>query len=131
MTLAQGDLARRYQYWYIMKMNYEVKLLEPAVDFILSQEIKMQAKIQRTIGLLEEFGNGLREPHAKKIHGVEGLYELRVKLATNICRLFFFQYKGKVYVVTSGFVKKEDKTDPREIGKAVKLMNEVLQGESR
>ena len=40
-----------------MKMNYEVKLLEPAVDFILSQEIKMQAKIQRTIGLLEEFGN--------------------------------------------------------------------------
>ena len=114
-----------------MKMSYEVKLLESAVDFILSQEIKMQAKIQRTIGLLEEFGNGLREPHVKKIHGVEGLYELRIKLATNICRLFFFQYKGKVFVITSGFVKKEDKTNPREIDKAVKLMNEVLQGESK
>ncbi len=110
-------------------MNYDVQLLAPAVEFILSQDFKMQAKIQRTIGLLEEFGNTLREPHVKKIQGVEGLYELRVKLATNICRLFFFQYKGRVYVVTSGFVKKEDKTNPREIDRATKLMKQVLQGD--
>ena len=110
-------------------MKYEVKLMEPAVEFILSQNDKMQAKIQRTINLLEEFGPHLQEPHSKKIKGQEKLYELRVKVATNICRLFYFPNKGKMYIVASGFVKKEDKTNPREIDKAVKLMEKYLRGE--
>jgi phage-related protein len=106
-------------------MANEVKLLEEALSFLDKQPQKMQAKILRGIFLLEEFGSQLREPHVKKIKGVEGLFELRVKLATNICRLFFFHLDGQVYVVTSGFVKKENKTNPREIAKAVKLMNQV------
>lgn len=103
-------------------MKNEVRLLDPAVNFILAQNVKMQAKIQRTLGLLEEFGHDLREPHVKKIHGIDGLYELRVKLATDICRLFYFHFKGKIFVVTSGYVKKEQKTNPREISRAYKLM---------
>lgn len=109
-------------------MKFEVKLMEQAVDFILSQNDKMQAKIQRTIGLLEEFGNQLHEPHSKKIRGHDHLFELRVKLATNICRLFYFHHKGKIFIVTSGFIKKEDKTNPREIDKAIKLMDSFLRG---
>lgn len=110
-------------------MKYEVQLMDPATEFIISQNEKMQAKIQRTISLLEEFGPSLHEPHSKKIKGQDKLFELRVKVATNICRLFYFPYNGKMYVATSGFVKKEDKTNPREIDKAVRLMNMFLRGE--
>ena len=98
--------------------------LEDAVEFILSLPIKMQAKIQRTIGLLREFGYLLPEPHSKKIQGIEDLYELRVKLGSNICRLFYFYWKERIYVSTSGYVKKSKKTDKNQISRAVKLMKQ-------
>jgi phage-related protein len=112
-------------------MTYDVKLLEPAQLFIDAQELKMQAKIFRTISLLEEFGSNLREPHVKKIVGTNELFELRVQVASNICRLFFFHFKNKVYVITSGYVKKENKTNPREIARAIRLMIEVKEGDNR
>ena len=71
-------------------MEFEVELLGEAVDFILSLPVKMQAKVQKTIGLLKEFGYSLPEPHSKKIKSVDGLYELRIKLGNNICRFFLF-----------------------------------------
>ena len=86
----------------------------------------MQAKIQRTINLLKEFGYSLPEPHAKKIKGGNKIFELRIKQGSNICRLFYFYYQDNVYVVTSGFVKKDDKLNKNEIKKAVKLMNRFL-----
>jgi hypothetical protein len=60
-------------------MDYEVELLEEAVEFIISLSVKMQAKIQRAIELLKDFGYLLPEPHSKKIIGFKDLYELRVK----------------------------------------------------
>jgi hypothetical protein len=88
----------------------------------------MQAKIQRAIGLLEEFGYRLPEPHSKKVIGYEGLDELRVKVGTDICRLFYFHWHNKIYVVTSGYVKKKDKLDPKEIERAIKLKQKVTGG---
>lgn len=61
-------------------------------------------------------------PHAKALKGTDGLRELRIKLASDIVRLFYFHHKRKVYIVTSGFVKKADKTDPRELQRAIRLM---------
>ncbi len=52
----------------------------------------------------------------------EYLKELRVKVGTDICRLFYFHWKEKTYIITSGYIKKTDKTDPKEIEKALKLM---------
>ncbi len=106
-------------------MSYDVELLEEAVDFILSLPVKMQAKIQRTIDLLREFGYELPLPHSKKIKGREELYELRVKQGSNICRLFYFYWKDKVYIITSGYVKKTNKTDISQIEKAIKLKREI------
>ncbi len=60
-------------------MKFEVEILEDAADFIQSLPIKMQAKIQRTIGLLKEFGYSLPEPHSKKIKTADGIHELRIK----------------------------------------------------
>ena len=55
-------------------MRFKVELLEDATNFILLQPVKMQAKIQRTIGLLKEFGYELPEPHSKKIKGIDDLH---------------------------------------------------------
>ena len=40
---------------------------EPAKDFILSLDIKMQAKVMRTIQLLQNNGPQLREPYSKPL----------------------------------------------------------------
>lgn len=106
-------------------MGYKVEITEFASEFILSLDVKMQAKIQRSIALLEEFGYNLQEPHSKKIKGTENLYELRVKVASNICRLFYFFWNNKTYIVTSGYIKKQDKTDPKEIKRAIHIMNQI------
>ena len=108
-------------------MNFEVQLTEEVSKFILSLPVKLQAKIQRTILLLQEFGYTLPEPHSKKITGTEKLFELRVKQGSNICRLFYFHWKRKIYIITSGYIKKSDKTDKRQIEKALKIMIQILE----
>jgi phage-related protein len=86
----------------------------------------MMAKSYRTIKLLSEFGPALTLPHSRKIVGTEDLYELRIQVGTNICRLFYFYHKKELYVILSGFIKKENKTDPREIKKALKIRMEYV-----
>lgn len=110
-------------------MEYEVRLLEPANEFIDSLPGKMQAKVYHTIDMLKEFGYQLKEPWSKTLRNAEGMKELRVKPASNICRLFYFHHKDKLYVVTSGYTKKRDKTDKRETERALRLMHEVLREE--
>ena len=102
--------------------SYEVRLLDPAVEFLRKLPVKLRAKAFRGIELLQELGPDLPMPHAKALKGTAGLRELRVKFASDIVRLFYFHHRGKVYIVTSGFVKKADKTDQRELRRAVRLM---------
>ncbi|EQA36067.1 Gp49-like PF05973 family protein [Leptospira inadai serovar Lyme str. 10] len=107
-------------------MKFKVQLLEPAEDFLLKLENKLKAKAFRTIELLGEFGPELREPFSKKIQGYTGLFELRIKQGSNICRLFYFFEKGRVVIITSGFVKKDQKTDKAELTRAYKLMKTYI-----
>ncbi|QQG44480.1 MAG: hypothetical protein HYW86_01010 [Candidatus Roizmanbacteria bacterium] len=58
-----------------MKILWQIKYYQsqfgskPVEDFINSLEEKTQAKITRSLELLEEFGINLKYPHAKKISG--------------------------------------------------------------
>ena len=54
--------------------------------------------------------------------GTEGLYEARIKLASNIWRVFCFFDEGKLVVLLNGFQKKSQKTPKRELEKALSLM---------
>ena len=103
-------------------MAYEVRVLNPARDFIDTVETKMRARIYWVIELLCEMGPFLGAPYTKKISGQKGLYELRVQSGHTGCRLFYFHGKNTVYVITSGFMKKQQKTPKREIVRAVELM---------
>ncbi|MCG6154062.1 type II toxin-antitoxin system RelE/ParE family toxin [Leptospira bandrabouensis] len=105
-------------------MAYNIQLLESAEIFLVKLENKIKAKAFRTIELLKEFGPELREPFSKKITGFNGLFELRVKQGSNICRFFYFFEKDKIIIITSGFIKKDQKTDRDQLEKAKKLMNQ-------
>ncbi len=106
-------------------MKFNVKLTEEVIDYIESLPIKVQAKIHRTIDLLKDFGYSLTEPHSKKLKSIDHLKELRIIFGNDIYRLFYFHWKDKIYVITSGYTKKSDKTDPKEIEKAIRIMNDI------
>jgi phage-related protein len=91
---------------------------EPAKDFIISLNANMRMKAVYTLSILEEFGNTLREPYSKPVG--DGLFELRIKFASDITRLFYFFIVGNKIIVTNGFIKKTQKTPASEIEKARK-----------
>ena len=99
-------------------------------DFIEELSPKLRAKTLRTLDLLAEFGRHLGMPHCRKLTGHE-LWELRIRFATDICRLFYFFHRDRVYVVTSGYVKKRDRTSITEIRRAEMLKKEFLAEERR
>lgn len=107
-------------------MHFKVMVLPQAREFILSLTPKMRAKVYRGIDLLKLFGFRLAEPHAKTLKGAEGIKELRIKVATDICRLFYFHHNENLYVCTSGYTKKTDKTDEQEIQRALRIRNVFL-----
>jgi phage-related protein len=67
---------------------------KPVERFIDSLDIKMRAKAFGSLEILAEFGNALREPYSKRAGN--GLFELRIKFASDITRIFYFFYVGNV-----------------------------------
>lgn len=96
----------------------------PARDFLLSLDVKMRAKMSRTIVLLKQNGNKLREPESKSLG--DGIMELRAKVGSDISRVLYFFVVGKKVVLTNGFIKKSDKTPKAEIELAKKYRAEYL-----
>ncbi|MBE0616226.1 MAG: type II toxin-antitoxin system RelE/ParE family toxin [Burkholderiales bacterium] len=68
-------------------------------------------------------GPNLGEPHTKAFG--EGLFELRLKGAEGIARVFFCTLVGRRVVMLHSFIKKTDKTPPRERWIAEARMKEV------
>lgn len=89
---------------------------KPAQQFLDSLDTKMRAKALYSLAILEEFGNRLREPHSKALG--DGLFELRVKFAGDISRIFYFFVVDNKIILTSGFVKKTMKTPAEELTRA-------------
>jgi len=73
-------------------------------------------------------GPNLGEPHTKAFG--EGLFELRLKGAEGIARVFFCTLVGRRVVMLHSFIKKTDKTPPRERRIAETRMKEVRHANS-
>ena len=86
---------------------------EVVADFLDSLPLKHRAKAIWEIELLAVQGIGLTLPYAKHIDGE--LWELRIKFASDISRIFYFIPVQNKIVLLHGFVKKTDKTPPGEI----------------
>ncbi len=92
-------------------------------DFLVKQPKKVQDKIFKVIEAIETLER-VPSNYLKAISGTNGLYEARIKLASNIWRVFCFFDKGKLVILLNGFVKKTQKTPKKEIDKALRLMTE-------
>lgn len=86
---------------------------EPVVDFLDSLDDKMAAKLVGLMEVLEEKGTELRMPYSEYLD--DGIFELRCKQGSNITRVLYFFYIGKKIIATNGFVKKTQKTPPKEL----------------
>lgn len=85
---------------------------EPAKDFILSMNVKMRAKMLKTIELLSTNGNNLRKPYSE--HLEDGIFEVRAKVGSDISRVLYFFVVGRKIILTNGFIKKTQKTPKNE-----------------
>lgn len=112
---------RRFEVIFYEKRNGEV----PVEDFLLSLDVKMKAKLSGIIGILQEYGNQVREPYSKYLQ--DGIYEIRGKVGSDISRvLYFFYHNGRI-VLTNGFIKKSQKTPKEEIEKAKRYRKDYLE----
>ena len=97
---------------------------EPAKEFLLGLDTKMRAKMLRTISLLADNGPDLREPFSKPL--VDGIFELRAKVGSDISRVLYFFIVGRRVILTNGFIKKTQKTPAAEMERAKRYRAEFL-----
>jgi phage-related protein len=95
-------------------------------DFLGKQRQKVKEKIFWTFLLIEEV-QFIPQTYLKHIEGTDGLYEIRIQLASDIFRIFCFFDEGKIVVLANGFQKKTQKTPKQEIIKALKIKGEYYE----
>lgn len=76
---------------------------------------------------MEIFGPDLGMPHTRAMGN--GLFELRLKAAEGIARVFYCTLVGRRIVMLHHFIKKSEKTPRNELEKARRRMNEVKDAE--
>ena len=98
-------------------------------DFLLRQPKKVQDKIFKIIEAIETLER-VPSNYLKHIVGTSGLYEARIKLGSNIWRVFCFFDNNKLVILLNGFQKKTQKTPKNEIVLALSLMAKYYQEKS-
>ena len=94
-------------------------------DFFSELDEKTKKKILQVLSWIQSL-DIIPISIMKSIEGVKGLYEIRVEFNSNIYRIFCCFDKGKLIVLFNAFQKKTQKTPPKEIEKAKKMMEEYL-----
>jgi phage-related protein len=84
------------------------------------------ARFLRYAERMETFGPDLGMPHTRAMG--DGLFELRIKGAEGIARVFYCTMAKQRIVFLHHFVKKTDKTPSRELRIARERMKEVKNG---
>lgn len=94
-------------------------------DFFKKQSRKVQDKIIKVLDILETVER-VPVTYLRYIEGTNGLFEVRVQLGSDIFRIFCCFDGNRLVVLFSGFQKKTQKTPPKEIDRAVRIMNEYF-----
>ena len=107
--------------------TWSIDFYDGVEDDIIKMPPKIQARILRLLDLMEEHGANLGAPHTAPMG--DGLFEIRAKAKEGIGRAFFCYMKDKHVHILLAFVKKTQKTPPKELELAKKRMKEVSQHE--
>lgn len=105
-------------------MEFEIEYYSEEVESeILALPDTLAARYVVLTRRMTAIGANLGPPHTDSFG--EGLFELRLKGAEGIARVFFCTLIGRRIVMPHAFVKKTQKTPPREIEIARKRMKEI------
>jgi phage-related protein len=89
-------------------------------DFYDAQTEKVRLKIDFVLDLIQVLDK-IPEKFFKHMENTDGLYEIRIKVGSNIFRIFSFFDEGNLVIAINGFQKKTDKTPKNEIERALKI----------
>lgn len=115
---------------YEVEFYYDRHGKSEIVDYL--DELQLKSKTSKTdrinrekiltyIGALERFGTRIGKPYVKHIE--DEIWELR-PLGN---RIFFFHWKDNKFVLLHHFIKKTQKTPPKEISKAKRNLQDFLE----
>ena len=105
-------------------MNWKVTFYSQALEAeILRLPAGFLARFLRYAERMEVFGPDLGMPHTRAMGG--GLFELRLKTAEGIARVFYCTVVNRRIVMLHQFIKKSDKTPLKELEIARNRMKEV------
>jgi len=96
---------------------------ESVQEEILAMPVGFLARYMRYADRMEIYGPDLGMPHTRAMG--KGLFELRLKAPEGIARVFYCTVVAKKIVVLHQFIKKTDKTPPKELERARRRMKEV------
>ncbi len=107
-------------------MAREIKFYEKYfVEFYLSLDSSVQEKIEYVFKLIRTVDR-IPQKFIKHIESTDGLYEIRIKVGSDIYRVFCCFDEGKIVILFNGFQKKSQKTPKKEIDRALRLKNEYF-----
>ena len=92
-------------------------------EFFEKLDKKTQKKVFKVLEAVRVLDR-LPEQYFKHLKNTDALYEIRIKLGTNIYRVICFFDDGKLVVLLNGFQKKTQKTPKNEIELAERLKKE-------
>ncbi len=95
------------------------------IDFYLSLDSHVQEKIEYVLKVIRTVDR-IPQKFLKHIESTNGLYEIRIKVSSDIFRVFCCFDEGRIVILFNGFQKKSQKTPKREIEKALKLKEEYF-----
>jgi phage-related protein len=105
-------------------MNWTITYYSESVQAeILALPAGLLARYLRYSDRMEIYGPDLGMPHTRAMG--EGLFELRLKAAEGIARVLYCTMIGKKIMILHQFIKKSDKTPPKELAIARRRMKEV------
>jgi len=105
-------------------MNWAINYYSESLqDAILDLPAGFLARFLRYADRMELYGPDLGMPHTRAMG--EGLFELRLKAAEGIARVFYCTMIGKRIVMLHLFIKKTDKTPPKELAIARRRLKEI------
>ena len=107
-------------------MTREIRFYENYfIEFYLSLDLSVQEKIEYVFKVIRTV-DMIPQKFLKHIEGTDGLYEIRVKVGSDIYRVFCCFDAGRIVVLFNGFQKKIQKTPKKEIDKALKIKQDYF-----
>lgn len=104
-----------------MNKKFERKLFfykHSFFEFYDKQSEEVKKKIEWTLNMIRDMQH-IPEKFFKHMEGSDGLFEISVKVGSNIFRIFSFFDKGNLVIIMNGFQKKSEKTPANEIERAL------------